>query len=168
MNPKRSLISVVPDPSSSGWCFCLNIFCACCRGAPSPSPPGRRRGPGAAAVNQRGVMAVWAPSPTTRRVLIGARLRWGLSRHLPGRFVLRGGRVPAAEALGFPAGKGLGSAPRWGRERDALRGCGTRVTDAFAAGARVLGPRALVSWVCDLWLELRPRHSRAWQTSTRD
>lgn len=76
MNEPKKIASVCCARSIFLWMvFCLNIFCACCRGVPSPSPPGRRRGPGAAAVNHCGVITVWAPSPTTRRLLIGSRLR---------------------------------------------------------------------------------------------
>lgn len=76
MNEPKKIINFCCARSIFLWMvFCLNIFGACCRGTPSPSSPGRRRGPGAAAVNHCGVIAVWARSPTTHRVLIGSRLR---------------------------------------------------------------------------------------------
>lgn len=123
--------------------FCLNIFCACCRGAPSPSLPGRRRGPGAAAVNHRGVIAVWAPSPTTRRLLIGSRLcGTGVPHgtHLDGLCCRVGTcwRLRCWDCLqGGSWGQNFteehpGSIPGWcrlsrGREQDVPAGCGTRL-----------------------------------------
>lgn len=141
MNPKRSLTSVVPRSIFPCMVFCLNIFCACCRGAPSPSLLGRRRGPGAAAVNHRGVIAVWAPSPTTRRLLIGSWLRGagvphgthldglccrvGTCRRLRCWDCLQGGSWGHNFTEEHP-----GSIPGWcrlsrDREQDVPAGCGT-------------------------------------------
>lgn len=76
MNEPQKIINFCCARSIFLWMvFCLNIFCACCRDAPSPSLSGWRRGPGVAVVNHCGVIAVWAPSPTTRRLLIGSWLR---------------------------------------------------------------------------------------------
>lgn len=154
MNEPKKIINFCCARSIFLWMmFCLNIFCACCRDAPSPSLPGRRHGPGAAAVNHCGVIAVWAPSPTTRRLRIGSRLReagvphgtcldglhcgLGTFRRLGHWDSPQGGSRGRDLAEEHP-----GHIPGWcrlsrGGEQDVPRGCGTRVTDAFTAEVNV-------------------------------
>jgi len=130
--------------------FCLNIFCACCRSAPSPSLPGR--GPGAAALNHGGVITVWARSPTTCRLLIASRLRgagvpggtrlgglWG--GHVSGVAALRGVGVLLKSVQGTsPVGAGSAGA----RSRT-CRGAAT-------PGLLIPSQQACTSSeVCNLW-----------------
>lgn len=67
-------------------------------------------------MNQRSVIVVWAPTPTTHRLLLGAARGWGPSQHLSGWFCYGVGMF---QRLGFLAGRELGL----GSFRRASRAC---------------------------------------------